>query len=70
MSNRTLFEKRPFGTPEHRLKDIIKMNIQKLIVMLRLDPSDPERVLWQVAINVVIILYKIWGGLLYSYETL
>lgn len=56
MSNRTLFDKKTFGTPEHRLKDIIKMNVQKLVVRLCLDPSDSERVLWQVIINATKIL--------------
>jgi hypothetical protein len=34
MSSRVLFEKRPFGTPEHRLKYIIKINVQRLVVSL------------------------------------
>jgi hypothetical protein len=34
MGNRVMFEKRPFGTPEHRLKSIIKMNVEKLVVRL------------------------------------
>jgi hypothetical protein len=34
MSNRVLFEKRPFGTHEHRMKVIIKMSVQKLVVRL------------------------------------
>jgi hypothetical protein len=57
MSNRVLCEKRPFGTPELRVKDIFKMNVHKLAVNLRLDPSDSVKVQWQEITNAVMILH-------------